>query len=60
MAEGLKTDWPPRLPPGTLVWCSNCDARRPYAIEDNDADSVDLLCKRCKYVIATFHRAQES
>ena len=59
--------WPPVLPPGTLVVCSDCDAGSEesgwevaeVAVNDNgpnSPESVDLLCSKCKLVIATLFR----
>ena len=43
------------------VWCSNCDAPQPMvfavmkADELNDHDAADILCGKCRLVIATLH-----
>jgi len=60
--------WPPVLPPGTLVWCEDCAlegsalserrrlARQPAALAPNGVGSLDLLCSKCKLVIATLFK----
>jgi hypothetical protein len=66
--------WPPRLPPGTRVYCPDCRAKRQFLIVDNSVlrpllgpppsspsaneTSVDLLCKRCRLVLLTLFRAE--
>jgi len=50
--------WPPTLPPGTLVFCADCEEKRSPLIAENDATCMDLLCGMCRNVLATMFRAE--
>lgn len=54
--------------PGTLgkyelMWCSNCNERRPFTVDEmkpdarNQTAAADILCNECKFIIATAHRS---
>jgi hypothetical protein len=50
--------WPPALPPGTLIFCPDCDKKNTPLIAENDATCMDVLCGACRSILLTLFRAQ--
>lgn len=50
--------WPPQLPPGTVVWCPDCDKKRAPIVAESDATHVDVLCGECRVILLTLFRAE--
>ena len=44
-----------------FIWCDNCDGIQPVILDELPADyhnerpALDLVCSRCKVIIATLH-----
>lgn len=43
------------------IWCNQCDALNPLAVDEmpaderNDHGAMDLMCGECRLVVATVH-----
>ena len=43
------------------IWCSNCDEAQPLLTDEMSAghlnahEAADLMCGKCRFVIATLH-----